>query len=113
MKIGVAAAAPFLVPLTEQVNDRRRVGMISVLPMWAGWLWELVASSDSGTWMWIWVGIGTILEVVLSYYGFAPRFIKLKSRRLTFIVSGIVFYAILNTVIDFVMAVVMLGQADI
>jgi hypothetical protein len=57
--------------------------------------------------------IGTILEVVLSYYGFAPLFIKLKSRRLTFIVSGIVFYAILNTVIDFVMAVVMLGQADI
>jgi hypothetical protein len=89
------------------------VGMIIALPMWVGWLWELVASSDSGKWMWIWIGVGTILEIVLSYYGISPRFIKLNSRRRRFLVSGLVFYAVLNTVIDFVMEVVMLGQSDI
>jgi hypothetical protein len=78
------------------------VGMI--LPLWAGWF---ITSSEM--WMWIWVGVATILEIVLAYYGITPRVVKLKTRRRTFLVNGLVFYALLNVVIDFSAMVILLG----
>lgn len=78
------------------------------LPMWFGWL-----TTASDLWMWIWIGVATLIEILLSYYGITPRVVKFKSRRVTFLLNGLIFYLIVNTAIDFVSAVMILGHADV